>query len=73
VCYLPGGHILSGGMDSALWFWPAGSTGGSKLVGHSGPVSQVTGRGSVSLSLSLRLAPWYTAPGSHRVVVVAGD
>jgi WD40 repeat protein len=42
VCCLPGGRVLSGGMDGCLWLWPAAGAGGCELkAAHSGPVSKV--------------------------------
>jgi hypothetical protein len=31
VCYLPDGRVMSGGMDSDIWLWPAAATRGSKV------------------------------------------
>lgn len=42
VCCLPGGRVLSGGMDGRLWLWPAGGSAGFEVQGaHSAPVSKV--------------------------------
>ena len=38
---LPGGQVVSGGMDAKLWLWPSGSTRGLQMEGHSGPISKV--------------------------------
>jgi hypothetical protein len=42
VCCLPGGRVLSGGMDGRLWLWPPTGSGGVALPGaHTAPVSKV--------------------------------
>ncbi|KAF8062660.1 HET-E1 [Scenedesmus sp. PABB004] len=42
ACALPGGRLLSGGMDGRLWLWPAAGAAGSELRGaHAGPVAKV--------------------------------
>eukprot|EP00198_Chlamydomonas_reinhardtii_P013322 XP_001702659.1 predicted protein [Chlamydomonas reinhardtii] len=41
VTYCPDGRIVSGGMDSKLWMWPAGGTRGMQAEAHFGPISQV--------------------------------
>ncbi|KAG2484442.1 hypothetical protein HYH03_016752 [Edaphochlamys debaryana] len=41
VCYTPDGRIVSGGMDSKLWVWPAGGVRGMQAEAHFGPISQV--------------------------------
>uniref|UniRef100_A0A383VWN0 Uncharacterized protein n=1 Tax=Tetradesmus obliquus TaxID=3088 RepID=A0A383VWN0_TETOB len=42
VCCLPGGRVLSGGMDGRLWLWPAGGSAGTEVsAAHSAPVSKV--------------------------------
>ncbi|KAG2448714.1 hypothetical protein HYH02_006070 [Chlamydomonas schloesseri] len=41
VTYCPDGRIVSGGMDSKLWVWPAGGTRGMQAEAHFGPISQV--------------------------------
>lgn len=42
VCCLPGGRVLSGGMDGRLWLWPAGGTAGAEIKSaHAAPVSKV--------------------------------
>lgn len=42
MCCLPGGRILSGGMDGRLWLWPAAGAAGSELKSaHAAPVSKV--------------------------------
>lgn len=41
MAYCPDGKIVSGGMDSKLWMWPAGSTRGMVMEAHFGPISQV--------------------------------
>jgi len=41
VAMTPEGRVVSGGMDSAMWLWPAGGTRGMRMDGHEGAVSQV--------------------------------
>lgn len=42
VCSLPGGRLLSGGMDGRLWLWPsAGAAGAEIKAAHDAPVSKV--------------------------------
>jgi hypothetical protein len=42
VCCLPGGRLLSGGMDGRLWLWPAAGAAGNELkAAHAAPVSKV--------------------------------
>lgn len=42
VCYVPGGKVLSGGMDGRLWLWPAAGSSGTEIrSAHSAPVSKV--------------------------------
>lgn len=41
MAWLGDGRVLSGGMDGALWLWPAAGASGSEVKGHAGPVSQV--------------------------------
>lgn len=43
MTYCPDGRIVSGGMDSKLWMWPAGGTRGMQAEAHFGPISQVGG------------------------------
>ncbi|GLC37310.1 hypothetical protein PLESTB_001137600 [Pleodorina starrii] len=41
VTYAGGGRIVSGGMDSKLWVWPASGNKGMVAEAHFGPISQV--------------------------------
>jgi len=41
VACLPDGKVVSGGMDSKMWLWPAGTTRGIQMEGHSAPISKV--------------------------------
>lgn len=42
MCCLPGGRVLSGGMDGRLWLWPAAGTAGAEVkAAHDAPVSKV--------------------------------
>lgn len=52
VTYCAGDKIVSGGMDSKLWLWPAAGTRGMQLEGHSAPISQVCSDPSSGLAIS---------------------
>ncbi len=52
VAFTPDGKIVSGGMDSQLWLWPANTTRGIKMDGHFGPVSHVQWDGHTGLVVS---------------------
>ncbi|KAF6262043.1 WD40-repeat-containing domain protein [Scenedesmus sp. NREL 46B-D3] len=42
VCCLPGGRVLSGGLDGRLWLWPAAGSAGCEIqAAHAAPVSKV--------------------------------
>jgi WD40 repeat protein len=42
ACSLPGGRVLSGGMDGRLWLWPSAGAAGTEIkAAHHGPVSKV--------------------------------
>ena len=38
---LPLKKVVSGGMDSKMWMWMAGSTRGIQMDGHAAPISKV--------------------------------
>lgn len=71
VTYTPDGRIVSGGMDSKLWLWPASGTRGMKIDAHFGPISQVkcdyASGNVVSASYDKTLRVWQIGARAHEL------
>ncbi|GFR45674.1 hypothetical protein Agub_g7088, partial [Astrephomene gubernaculifera] len=76
VTYCPDGRIVSGGMDSKLWVWPAGGTRGMVAEAHFGPISQVKYDSSsglvVSASYDKTLRLWQLGARPHEMGCLQG-
>jgi hypothetical protein len=64
VCCLPGGRVLSCGMDGRLWLWPAAGTAGTEVkAAHDAPVSKVAALQHSDSSGAPQTAAPAAAPG----------